>query len=837
MIHLLLAANRPTEALQVFASLTETLDSALGQEPEEATLALIHSIQARHDRLGDGVSAAARNVTTLPGKAAPTPRSSPSSRSAHPSRFALPSPALPPGITPSPYRQAHFLPLPLTRLFGRDEAIRQLDALLLTRARRLITLTGSAGVGKTRMALAVAEGRRRAGGNVFFIGLADCPDAALLPDFIRAALPGGITGTDVADAILQTLRAGEDPLLILDNFEHLAAGGAPFLEALLAQAPHLSCLVTSRQRLPIDGENEFRVHPLPVPDTLRPIPYGAKPDLSALLRTWPSLALFVDRAQLAQPDFQITAQNTHALIELVQRLEGVPLALELAAARVPVCPLPLMLKQFPEQLDLLVHPRRPEPDRHRSLRETLRWSVSLLTPELRAVFLRLSVFRGGFTGDDAAAVTGRGAAVINDLQRLCDASLIQAHRPATEADTLIETVGFRFTFLETVRAFGGECLTGHERSAARMLHVTQMLLLAETAETHLQGKDQKHWLHRLEVEKVNLGAALEWLVSPCARSEMGLMGLRIACAIAPFWMVRGHLTEGRRWLESVLEPFRASSTTDATDATDFVMRGLNAAGILAMRQGDLQAAMALYQECLERRREAGDPRGIATQLNNLAIVAAEQDRPDEARRLYEESLILWRTVDDQRCIGMVLTNLAVDSSRRGWLAEAETLLEESLRIAREFGDARAEATRLHNLGDVRHRQGDRQGAWQLHRESLSRRRALEDVQGCAYSILNLARLCGESGDWETGVRWLSASVAELQRRNVTVSAFWEADLTPARASARAVLGEGHFAAATHDGEFLLWETLLDEVAAAPDILQPGDTSPSFRERIPSPRKC
>ncbi len=697
--------------------------------------------------------------------------------------------------------QAASLPLQFTRFFGREREIARLVELLAPRlngrmdewtsgrsepapetapassstrplvhssiqppSARLVTFTGPGGTGKTRLAIAAAERLVEAyEGAVWFVPLGDLADPQLIAGAILDALR--IARSPRQEPIDQAVEAlsGKPALLVLDNLEHLLEGekrrqpcdpsgrpearsatdAAGVVRVLLERVPTLACLVTSRLVVGLASEREFPVAPLSTP---------SGPDTPEQLSLFDSVALFVDRAQAVMPHFQITNHNAPAVAELCQRLEGIPLAIELAAARAQVLTPIRMLTHLEDRFTFLASRRRRAPERHRTLRAAIDWSYDLLSPELQRFFARLSVFRGGLTAEVAEVICEEPLA-LDYLAQLRECSLVLNERRGPDV---------RFRMLETLREHAESQLEEAESAALGSRHASFFVELAEQAESRLSGSYQQGWLDRLEREHDNLRAALAWGIAQAAASGAKRVGepepgstayalrptpspelaLRLAGALLQFWQVRCYFGEGRRWLAAVLgEGDRRSAARG---------KALNGAGVLAYRQGELGAARASYEESLAIFRELGDRQGTASSLSNLGLTVQEQGGHAAARALHEESLEIRRELGDRHGIAASLSNLGIVAFRQGDYAAARALYEESLAIRRELGDRWGIAAALGNLGVVPMEQGDYAAARAFYEESLAIRRELGDRQGVAILLNNLGNVACEQGDWAGG---------------------------------------------------------------------------------------
>jgi predicted ATPase/DNA-binding SARP family transcriptional activator len=724
LIRLLAASGEQEAALRQAEELARLLEEQLGESPSRETRALLDSLRAG-SRTAAPSSTAARARLTTPdaSREALGTKSSPAGEKRLPE-----APALSTGI-----EHPGSLPLRFSRFFGREEEIALLSKMLTSHEWRLITLMGPGGTGKTRLAIETAKRLGDAWpGAIWFVDLVDLQDAARLGEAIRDAmhLPRA-PGIEPMDQVVAAL-ASHPTLLVLDNFEQLAIDGAPILGTLLERVAGLTCLVTSRQRLSLPGEQEFPVAPLPTPANSYPLTVDSErqakdvdgrsirrppSQLSTvngqLLTAFPSVQLFVDRAQEVRPDFQVTAGNAAALAELCVRLEGIPLAIELAAARVAVLTPAQMLARLEKRFDLLAR-RRGAEERHLSLRAALDSSYQLLEPEFQRFFARLSVFRGSFSLEAAEDVCGGSAGAVDALTELRECSLVSA----TEiADTM------RYRLLETLREYGAEQLTAEEATALAERHAAFFLRMAEAGNEKLGGAEQGEWLDRLELEHENLRAALTGTIASSAE-----IGLRLGAALWRFWEARGYLSEGRERLESLLQAPGAGQFAGARAAV------LNGAGRLAFHQGDYPTARQRWEESLAIARDARDRPGTADLLNSLGIVAKEQGEYAEARSLYEESFAIRRELGDDRGMAVALGNLGVLCRASGDYTAARGYYEESLARLRVVGDRRAIARSLINVGNVRLFQGELVAARSLYEESLAIARDLGDRQGIALAL-------------------------------------------------------------------------------------------------------
>jgi predicted ATPase len=607
------------------------------------------------------------------------------------------------------------VPEPATALVGRETDLTAVRNLIDRDDVRLVTLTGPGGTGKSRLALAAAaESHDAFPDGVFFVDMAPLTDSSLVLPQMAQVL--GVQET-AGQSLLETLElflADKRLLLVLDNFEHVL-DAAPAIGTLLTGCPHFEALITSRQRLDLEAEWLYEVPPLLVPDL-------AKLPTTEALAAVEAVALFVQRAQAAKPSFSLTAANARAVAEICVRLEGLPLAIELAAARVNVLSPQEILERLGRRLDLLTGNRRDAPGRHRTLRGAIAWSYDRLGEEEQALFRRLAIFAGGCTLDAAETVvdaTGEPRSdVLNGIAALVEASLLRQSEGLDGRS--------RYGMLETLREFGLEQLAkAGEEEIARPAHGAHYLVLAEEVAPKLAGPERDRWLNQLDAEHDNLRAALAWAI----RGAVATSAVRLSAALWWFWYVRGHLTEGRSWLEQALTqggdpPQRATA--------------LEGAGVLAEAQGDLDRAEACYREALRTWQELDERGRIARSLDNLGNVESARGNLGQAETLHQEALALWRELDDPRGTATSLSNLGTVALYQGQYTEAAAYYEASLPLLRELDDDYGVDAVLNNLGLAAQWQGDYPQAAALHESSLAIRRDLGDRPRTAAALVNLA---------------------------------------------------------------------------------------------------
>ena len=641
------------------------------------------------------------------------------------------------------------LPVQLTSLIGREQE-RAAGCTLLHRPEvRLLTLTGPGGIGKTRLAIHLATNMFHTfADGVCFVSLASIND----PDVVLPTIAYTLGLREAGDwPLLERLQVhlqDKQMLLLLDNFEQIVTA-APQLVELLAACPQLKALVTSRAALRVRGEYEFPVAPLALPNPAHML------EDSATLSRYPAIALFVQRAQAIKPDFQLTAANARVIAEICLRLDGLPLAIELAATRIKLLPPPALLARLEHRLDVLVHAPQDLPVRHQTLRSTLAWSYSLLTAEEQRLFRRLSVFVGGCTLEAIEAVCAAldtGITTVPVLDAVCTAldKSNEAERVLYGVASLIDKSFLqqtrqegdepRLVILETNREYGWEVLVASgELETTRQAHATYYLRLAEEAEPELVGPQQIIWFERLEREHDNLRAALSWFLKQSLDAQRRELALRLSGALSQFWGIRGYVSEGRQCLEQALDESRGVRSSVRAKA-------LMGAGTLATLQGDLGQAEALCGESLALYRELGDTRGMAFSLSSLGHAALMRSNYAAARALEEEALALFREGGDMGGSVFPLYLLAAVLFYQGEYGRAHALLEESLVLSREGGDVQRTAVSLMLLGAVLLFQGDLARAHARFEESLAVSREVGYKQNIGLSIFHLGIVAHQQGD-------------------------------------------------------------------------------------------
>jgi predicted ATPase/class 3 adenylate cyclase len=584
--------------------------------------------------------------------------------------FQLCHPALRGDFPPlnTPGHLPHNLPAHPTPFLGREREVEEIVTLLLRPEVRLVTLTGPGGVGKTRLGLRVAaEVLESFPDGAFLVDLARLTEPELVPSATATALGLREQPGQTFDQTLAEYLREERILLLFDNFEHVLPA-ATLVADLLASSPELKVLATSRARLGLQAEHEYRVEPLPVPDR------DALPPVEELA-SYDAVELFTTRAQTLRPGFRLTSENAPAVAEIVCKLDGLPLAIELAAARVKLLSPQALVDRLDHSLSTLTGGARDLPARQRTLRDTIDWSYDLLTAGEQLLFRRLSVFVGGWTIAAAEAMAafdiGEPVDALHVLATLIDHSLVD-QRPAP--DTLPDEQ--RYGMLETIRDFASEQLAASgEVNRVEDAFEAFLIALAEAAEAGLTGPRQPEWLERLEAEHDNLRVAL----SRVAERSDGRASLRLASRLWRFWMLRGYLGEGRSWMERALA-LDESADREAVAHAEF---GL---GKLCSDLGDFAAAHQHFSSCVSLRRETGDTVGLAEALSALAVVGVNLRTYDEARALAEEALQIARERGDARVIGRALHDLAMVAREQGDYPRARKLYEESMAIWRGLDD-------------------------------------------------------------------------------------------------------------------------------------------------------
>jgi predicted ATPase/class 3 adenylate cyclase len=657
--------------------------------------------------------------------------------------FQLLAPDLPSTFPPLRTLDAHGnnLPVQPTPLVGREREVAEVCERLLSPEVRLLTLTGPGGTGKTRVGLqAAADLLENFGDGVFFVTLATLTDPGLVASTVTRALGVAESGEKQPEDALREFVRDRELLLLMDNFEQVLEATL-LLEELLAAAPRLKILATSRATLRLYGEHEFPVPPLDLPDPAYPPP-------PERLTQYEAVRLFVERARAVKPDFSVTNENAPAVAEICVRLDGLPLAIELAAARIRLLPPRAMLARLGSRLKLLTGGARNLPERQRTLRGAIEWSYELLTPEERTLFARLAVFAGGRTLEAIETICDPEGELdtLDGVESLLEKSLLRQE----------EGLGGepRFVMLETIHEYAREKLyESGEAEELSGLHAAYFLAFAEEAEPELEGPDQVSWMERLEADHDNFRAALSWLLE-VGQAESAL---RIGGALWRFWKSRGHLSEGRRWLS---EGLAAGETAPAGVRA----RALLVLGDLDVTQGDYPQGEEELEASLALCREAGDRRGEALALNLLGFIASERNDPERAEKLLEECLALGREAGTPIEIHNALNALAVVAALRNDHARASVLQEEGLGMARAAGDVRGIAVHTNNLGLRALARNDFERAEALLREARELFLKLGDLLNASIADLNLGNLALARNDLDLAEKQGLKVILDLQER-------------------------------------------------------------------------
>jgi predicted ATPase/class 3 adenylate cyclase len=680
------------------------------------------------------------------------------------------------------------LPQQLSSFVGRERELAEIRKLLGNT--RLLTLLGAGGLGKTRLTLRIAaDVLDDYPDGVWFVELAPLSDARLVPQAVASAL--GVTeeaGRPVIEALAK-LAADRRMLLILDNCEHLIDGCAELAKELLQAGPYLKILTSSREPLRLAGETTYAVPALATPDASQSISVDR-------LAQFEAVRLFAERAAAAQPAFRVTAQNAVAVAAICRRLDGIPLALELAAARVRALSVESIAARLGDRFTLLIGGDRTALPRQQTLRALIDWSHELLTDRERVLFRRLAVFAGGFTLEGAEALRAAGDEEVRDvpavLGELVEKSLVTS-----------EPESGRYGLLETMRQYAQHRLVeSGDEIRARSAHLGYLLALAEKARPELVGPKQGVWLARLDLERENILSAHAW----CDRAEGGAeSGLRLVSAVKRYWLNRGLLDLGHRAAaEALARPDARRRTVDRA-------RTLFDAGQLASSMGRYAEAQGYLQESLAIAKELDDKERIAAVLQPLALAFLGQGDRAAARANLQEALVLAQALEDKRSVAAALNALAQLHRVEGQPDTAEPLYVQVLGIARDLGDEQSIAIALLNLAMVSIGRGSRSHAKPMLHEVLAIAQAIGSTPA-GQSVLEvsagLAALCGE---WQRAAFFFGAAEAQAARTGLRRDPTDEAFLAPLIESARKGLGSQAFATSESAGRALSYEEAMVDV--------------------------
>ncbi len=683
------------------------------------------------------------------------------------------------------------LPIQLTSFIGREQEIAAVKESLSTT--RLVTLTGPGGSGKTRLALEVAADLlEHYPDGVWLAQLAPMSEPTLVPKAVASAL--GIPeqpGRPLTETVVDYLQP-RAPLLLLDNCEHLLEACARMADALLQACPNLRILATSREALGIAGELTYRVPSLSLPDLQRlPSPES--------LTQYEAVRLFVERAALSKPGFQITDSNAVAVAQVAHRLDGIPLAIELAAARVKALPVDVLAERLVDRFRLLTGGSRAALPRHQTLRAALDWSHDLLSEPERILLRRLSVFAGGFMLESAEKICAGGGVdesdILDLLTRLVDKSLVAFDEQDGQA---------RYRLLETVRHYGSERLVeSGEADDARRRHRDWFLALAERAGPKVHGPEQEVWVKRLRGEHDNLRAALAWSMGGGGAEP----GLRLATALSWFWYVDGYWSEGRKWLEQALEL--------AGDAqSDTRSNALMQAAYHARSQGDYEKARAFAEQGLTMARETNNRENIPWFLFNLGVVALHEGDYSRGKVLCEESVALGRELGLKVLLAWALAQLGHIARDSSDYERATTFYGESLAFAREYGEEYIIASALRNEGVLALHIYDYARAAALFSESLALCRTGSPNWVTEECLVGMAEIAFAKRRYERAACLFAAGDALHKLLGVRRSPRIKVRYDDCVASTRAALGDAAFTAAWAEGRAMMLEQAIEYALAA-----------------------
>ena len=688
-----------------------------------------------------------------------------------------------------------FVPEPPGVLIGRQQELAAVVGFPRGET-RVLTLTGPGGTGKTRLALAAAAALAPDfPDGAWFVDLAPLADPALVPSAIATVLGVRADGGQPLPEALATALRDKRSLLVLDNFEHVLAA-APFVGELLAACRGLRVLVTSRAPLRLRAEREFPVPPLG-------LPRRKPPPTVAQLGQYDAVRLFVDRAVAVKPDFAVTNATAPAVAELCHRLDGLPLAIELAAARIRLFGPDAMLARLEQRLPLLTGGARDLPTRQQTLRGAIAWSHDLLTPDEQAIFRRVCVFAGGWTlaGAEAVAVADGATTSEQKVDVLAGSTALVEHSLVRRVEG--QDGEPRFVLLETIREYGLEQLQRREETeATRERHARHLLTIAEQADLGIRGgSTQTARVEQLETEHDNLRAALTW-----ALDHDPEVAVRLGAALGQFWMIRSYLIEGRDWLERIL-------AIDGGVAPAFRADVLLMAGGLIGVLGDGAQAEVLIAEGLDIARALNDRRRTAAALVSLGVPFMQRGDFAMATTILEEGLALAREFELRWDMAMCLGNLGEMARARGDNVRAIALIEEGLDLARELDDSFLQGVALGNLASVLRAEGNIERAAVITKEALVLQQVIGDEVGIAYGLAGMAVIAAAWQQMELATRLLGASASAFELLGSGLEHIEQVEADAAAGAARTALGEAEFMAAFEAGRAVAAEDALAEALA------------------------
>lgn len=679
---------------------------------------------------------------------------------------------------------ANNLPAQTTRLIGRESDIEQVSQRLS--ASRLVTLTGIGGTGKTRLALQVgADSIERFADGVWLVELASVSSFDHVLQAIAQTLGVSESGeASIQDALKQALKT-KHLLLILDNCEQVLAACSQIVNELLQACPELYILATSRERLDVPGETIWTVTPLPLPE--------AQIEIKHLIHL-PSVALFVERAQAVKPLFQLTEENAAAVAHICKRLDGIPLALELAAARVKVMPPQKLVERLEDRFRYLTSGSQASLEHHQTLRATIDWSYDLLNESEKRLLNRLSVFRGGCFLEPAEAICSSEdldeLSILDNLSQLVQKSLVEVDDQRDEA---------RYQLLETVRQYAREKLEeSGELQCLNDKHLDFFLKHAEDIAPKLQEKDPGQWYQALNHDHGNLRSSLDWGL----QQEKADQVLRLCVALAWFWLIQGYLMEGQAYTMRALEI--QQDRQDDTQAD-----GLLWAGIFTVDLGSYEEGKVLLEASLEQHQKLEDQKGVASVMVNLGIVENNLKNTEQARQLYEDAIEIYRQQGEQYSLGNALNNLGGIHLEQGALNTAYRLFEESLDICNESGQTQGVAIAMGNLGVVLFRQSDLNNAQIYFKKALEIYQAIGDRFGIASSLSDIAMVLHQSGKPQEAAMLQGASGQLLQTLNMPLEPLEKENFNRTQAALRQEMGTESYQKAFDEGRQLLLDQAVD----------------------------